>query len=54
MTTRPMKMRPAELELVSRVTKSEMIEYMTLSPSYSCLDSYASRRGTVVAMRHSW
>jgi hypothetical protein len=28
-----MKMRPAELELVSRVTISEMIEYMTLSPT---------------------
>jgi hypothetical protein len=31
MTTRPMKMRPAELELVSRVADFETTGYMTLS-----------------------
>jgi hypothetical protein len=32
MTTRPMKMRPAELVLVTRVTKFEVTGYMILSP----------------------
>jgi hypothetical protein len=33
MTTRPMKMRPAELVLVSCVTKSELINYINPSPT---------------------